>query len=144
METIFSTAFGQVIEIQNGQSNHLAEAAGKVFGRNQDSKWVSPLFWMILLSKRVCVCSGLIVILWGGKLIANFPWLEPVLAFMYKGSEREKCFAVLYDAAKEKIRERRMEKDAVKVLTIEWYAFLVAWLSELFLQCCSIWTYCSL
>lgn len=64
MEAIFSTTFGQEIEIQKGQSNQLAKAAGKVFGRDQDSKLVSPLFWMILLSKGVCVCvhSGLIVI----------------------------------------------------------------------------------
>ncbi len=53
MESILATAFGRVIDIQQGQSSQLTKAAADVFGGGHDGENTSTRYLMVLLSKWI-------------------------------------------------------------------------------------------
>ncbi len=51
MESIFSAAFGRVIEIQKGQSDQITDAAAVIFETSHEKKLSSVVVLIMLLSK---------------------------------------------------------------------------------------------
>ena len=76
METIFATAFGRVIDIQNGQSNKLTEAASNVFSNANEQKKSSLVFFLVILSKwTVYTCFAINIVVYV-VVQATFPGLD--------------------------------------------------------------------
>ena len=56
MESILSTAFGRVIDVQNGKSNVMTEAAVVVFSATQENRITSRENLTLLISKFIVCC----------------------------------------------------------------------------------------
>ena len=50
METLLATAFGRVIDIQRGQSDHLTKSAAEIFSSAQEGKKTSLIYLNTVLS----------------------------------------------------------------------------------------------
>jgi hypothetical protein len=51
METLLTTAFGRVVDIQRGQSDELTQAAARMFSGLHEKEKTSSLYVTTLLSK---------------------------------------------------------------------------------------------
>ena len=56
MESILSTAFGRVIDVQKGNSNVMTEAAVVVFNASQENRIASRENLTMLISKFIVCC----------------------------------------------------------------------------------------
>ena len=96
METLIATAFGQYVNVQRGEADHLTKGAKAIFRSAEDGSVLSTDILEVVLCRFAHVFASIPM---PPSFVANFPWLEPLFVKVFQMTEVAKSIQLMHRTA---------------------------------------------